>query len=552
MPHNVASDAGSLALSKSIICENNCRQSEISEQSVSEKYKDNRFHDLPIHEDIRSMLRQIVDADETIELLIRASTGLGATLMGIKQLAMGVAVCTNKRIVFVAANGGLCIPLDSIISVSSRVGVVLGEVMIDCVHGQRYDFKDVSPKRDAQKFATVVTQLSQSQDRPTSLTGREIYGYFSLLTGSGKSNAGPRVTQLPVTGADLDYVNARMRECNIRLGLKHERVALVDRLLQGEVIVSAIVCSFTRSIGPDSDVFQQLSSVGLAVVTDNRLCLLARNKAKDDVFAEIPFTSIASLALSESLTGSSVRIACAGGPSYKVDTTLEKRRTKEFVHAVEGQLQNVKPRNSTSDGRTVIANRESLPSDLYVAERFEELGVHGNYIKGEREMLARLLDPGEAVVFVIRGTYSENLGQYNRPFREETHIGCVVLTDKRVLFLDKGILGNEEIAEVPFARIESVKHSKGPAWGGLHVNCVGGSVYKIEMVSPKQAAEDFADLLRAELNAATTKPDPEPSSTATVASVADELMKLKGLLDSGAIDQSEFDVLKGALISKVR
>lgn len=522
---------------------------------MPEEKDDQPFDKLAIDEESRSKLHQLIGPDETIELVIRASIGLGATWMGINQPAIGAAVCTNKRIVFAGVcsglksmYGGLCIPLDRVVSVTASRGFLFGGLRVDCVHGQQYELKDVSPKRDARKFADAVTQLLKSQDRTTNLFGIERYGYFSLLTGSREATSGTKVTP-PITGADLDYVNARMRECGV-FGLKNERAALAGRLKQGEAILSAIRCSFTRTIGPDSDVFQQLSYSGLVVVTDGRLCLLARDKNKDDMFVEIPLARVESAAISESKGGSSVRVVCAGFPTYKVDTIWDNRRTREFAQAADSQIQKVKPRKSTADEPSANAGREPTPSNLYVAKRFDELGLHGNAIKGEREMLAKSLDPGESLVYAISGTYSENLGQYNRPFLEEAHIGCVALTDRRVLFLDKGILGNEEIAEVPFPRIESVKHSKGPMWGGLHVNCVGGSVYKIEVVSPRQAAEDFADLLRAELKKHATKSAHLTPDSAHLNTVADELTKLKGLLDTGAIDQSEFDVLKGALISR--
>ena len=121
----------------------------------------------------------------------------------------------------------------------------------------------------------------------------------------------------------------------------------------------------------------------------------------------------------------------------------------------------------------------------------------GRQHKGERKMLAERLTPGETVLAAVQGTFAPDMGQY-KGLSTTAHRGIAVLTNQRVMMLDKGIFSSE-FASVPLASIESITDSSGMIFGGVGIQCRGLSSYKLEMISPKSDAAAFANAVREEL-----------------------------------------------------
>ena len=121
-----------------------------------------------------------------------------------------------------------------------------------------------------------------------------------------------------------------------------------------------------------------------------------------------------------------------------------------------------------------------------------------------------------------------------------------VATDRRVIFLDKGIISTE-VAEIPYTSIESISYSSGIVMGGLKISGRGTTSLKVEMVSPKGSAKAFADVVRPHLSV--------PSDVRVVqqappqSSAIDDLRKLGELLQMGLISQEEFDTEKAQLLN---
>ena len=171
--------------------------------------------------------------------------------------------------------------------------------------------------------------------------------------------------------------------------------------------------------------------------------------------------------------------------------------------------------------------------------------MHG----GERRMLYDILDQDEDIKALVGGTYRAEQDTQ----RLQRHSGVAVATDKRVIFLDKGVLGSKEVSEMPYRNIEGITHSTGMMFGGVQITGLGMAGWRIEDVRPKESAKLFADCVRshieirhaAELPAA-TPPSAQKDNATT--SVADELEKLARLVQEGFLTQEEFDLQKKRLL----
>ena len=161
---------------------------------------------------------------------------------------------------------------------------------------------------------------------------------------------------------------------------------------------------------------------------------------------------------------------------------------------------------------------------------------------GERMMLYDILDADENIKALVGGIY-----------RAEGSTGAsggvAVATDQRVIFVDKGVFGSTEVAEMSYRRIEGITYSTGRKRGGIQILGMGATSWRIEHVRPKESAKLFADTVRGlaeSYRAAAVQK--ETDSTAPADSDADELRRWSNLLKDGIITQHEFDAKKRQLL----
>ena len=158
---------------------------------------------------------------------------------------------------------------------------------------------------------------------------------------------------------------------------------------------------------------------------------------------------------------------------------------------------------------------------------------------GEREMLKEIMDEDEHIQGLVGGTYRADTGRMHK------HKGCAVATEKRVIFLDKGVFGSTETAEIAYRNVESVTHSTGMMMAGVQITGRGISSYRIEDIRPKPSAKVFADTVRRLVEKWQSQSAP-PVVAQT--SEADELEKWAKLLRDGVVTQAEFDHKKRQIL----
>ena len=161
-------------------------------------------------------------------------------------------------------------------------------------------------------------------------------------------------------------------------------------------------------------------------------------------------------------------------------------------------------------------------------------GMHS----GERQMLYEIIDDDEHIHCLVGGNYRADADRFHK------HSGVAVATMKRVIFLDKGLLGSTETADIAYRNIESVTQSTGMMFGGVHIAGRGVSSYRVDEVKPKASAKIFADTVR-RLVEKWQAPAP---ATVSQQSDADELAKWAKLLRDGVVTQAEYDHKKRQLL----
>lgn len=168
----------------------------------------------------------------------------------------------------------------------------------------------------------------------------------------------------------------------------------------------------------------------------------------------------------------------------------------------------------------------------------------GNMHSGEREMLHSLLEANETMESLLGGTYRAE----QDTSRVGKHQGIAVATNKRVLFVDKGVLGSSEVSEMPYRNIEAITYSTGLMMAGVQITGRGIASFRIEDIPDKDSIRPFVDCVRGHLEAAHAPQAVAAPQPAPPLSAADEIEKLASLLERGILTQEEFDAKKKQLL----
>ena len=170
------------------------------------------------------------------------------------------------------------------------------------------------------------------------------------------------------------------------------------------------------------------------------------------------------------------------------------------------------------------------------AEKFKEIakasGDESFGVKGELKVLPEHLMDNEQVTGLTSGMYDGNTW-------------LVVLTDNRLLFLDKGMLYGLKQVSIPLDQVTSVSGSTGMMMGEIYVNTSSnqGNI-KLEMVINK-AVNTFVKMVQDQIGKSKNQGSaPAPAADDPVA----KLEKLSEMLDKGLITAEEFAEQKAKIL----
>ena len=159
----------------------------------------------------------------------------------------------------------------------------------------------------------------------------------------------------------------------------------------------------------------------------------------------------------------------------------------------------------------------------------EMLSKSGSLILGtkkEVKELTNIIGDDEIITYATSGVY-------------EGHTWLIVSTSKRIILLDKGMLFGVNQIEIPLSKVNAVKYRKGLFVGEIEI-WDGASMFRVKNVLKKTLIPFVNAVNKAK----------EKFERAQQTSVADELIKFKGLLDQGVITRKEFERKKRELLDE--
>jgi len=153
---------------------------------------------------------------------------------------------------------------------------------------------------------------------------------------------------------------------------------------------------------------------------------------------------------------------------------------------------------------------------------------------GRKEIneLPQILAPTEQIDNIIQGTY--NNGQ-----------GILFSTNRRLLFVDKGVFYGLKVEDFPLDKISSIQYETGLLLGKVKVH-TSGNIATIDNIG-KESARKFAEFVR---NKISHHKEFQPQNTPQT-DILGQLEKLATFKENGILSEEEFVEQKKKLLEKL-
>ncbi len=173
---------------------------------------------------------------------------------------------------------------------------------------------------------------------------------------------------------------------------------------------------------------------------------------------------------------------------------------------------------------------EDLRQDIAIAKSKMRVKIGGGR---EIKRLPEHLWEGETVERMTTGAY----GNGN---------GLVVLTDRRLLFIQDGVMSKKS-EDFPLDKVSSVQWGSGLMLGAITIFASGNKT-EIKNVN-KDDGKEMVDLVRARLSA--PKAAPVAATGAAQPDIIGQIKQLGELMAAGVLSQEEFEAKKAELLKRL-
>lgn len=175
-----------------------------------------------------------------------------------------------------------------------------------------------------------------------------------------------------------------------------------------------------------------------------------------------------------------------------------------------------------------------MPTLEEIKKRMKEVNVTDTFgTKKEVNFLPQVLEDDEDIKYMTSGMLDGTTW-------------LITCTNKRVIFLDKGMVFGLKQKEIPLEKINSIAQQRGLVLGKIEI-WDGASKMLIESVS-KSTLKPFIDAVN---KAREDLKTPHDNAETVAESIPDKIKKLAELKDAGILTEEEFNQKKSELLSRI-
>ena len=178
-----------------------------------------------------------------------------------------------------------------------------------------------------------------------------------------------------------------------------------------------------------------------------------------------------------------------------------------------------------------------MPTLAEIQEQIRNLdGLSRLLGRKEIKELPDILWEDERVEAIVQGVYNKKLG-------------ILVASNKRLIFVKKGLLYGLQVEDFPYDKITSIQYETGLMYGKIKIFSSGNKA-EIEQVE-KRRARDFSEYIRARISGVTKHASYHEQAAAAKDPYDDMLTKLERLpqlKERGILTEEEFQEQKQAIL----
>jgi hypothetical protein len=206
----------------------------------------------------------------------------------------------------------------------------------------------------------------------------------------------------------------------------------------------------------------------------------------------------------------------------KIAFKLKKHSLTEIKELLQGQAR---------DDKSYQLRLEEIQQQISTL-KISDLALR--IVKNEINELPRILSADEKLDNLIPGQYNKKNG-------------VLVSTNRRLVFIDKGLLYGLKVEDFPLNKITSIQYETGLLLGKINIY-TSGNLATIDNVD-KSAARTFSEFVRDKLSRLENIAPVSVNVPQT--DVLDQLEKLASLKSSGVLSEEEFNEHKKKLLERL-
>jgi len=174
-----------------------------------------------------------------------------------------------------------------------------------------------------------------------------------------------------------------------------------------------------------------------------------------------------------------------------------------------------------------------MPSQEDINAQIKKIGAGGLLHRKEVKELPHVLWENELLEKLVQGFYNNGTG-------------ILVATDKRLIFMDKGLIYGLRVEDFPYDKITSIQYKTGLLLGEITIFASGNNA-TIQNIQ-KGDVKPFAEYVRARITAKMEHASAPPQLPVSQDDVISKLERLATLKEKGILSDEEFREQKAKIL----